>query len=787
MLDEDEQYDIASHADPEKYAYRSRPITDDESTSPSSTSSSRASSYGSHDQMIRPSPQYPISSRCRSYHNSSYLYQIPNRIVRWLCIALMSIIILFILSLVRLGMNSSRQLEAYSKDRPPSLAPWQSFEFLERYYGGIRTLSPREQSVPEYPRDNVTVMSRPVPAEPVTRSLPESKEVDPCQEHKTAEYERNFGVVNECFLDASDKISVPRVHAHSGIPRGFPETIVGSYDVLGLSNSTCYDRYGRLGPYGYGYSTARGGIGVGLDGEREGAENVWGQSGQADYSKIRWADAQARCLQKNRHRFRQTEPTRDIGDSTEQGPQNLAGHIGSNSAKTPESGNTKVSRTAIVIRTWSDFNYNQEVTLFLRAMISELVLASGGEYTVHFLVHVKDDNLPIWADPATYDKVLKNALPEEFRGMGQLWSERQMGLIYGGLAETFYQLLPVHGVYRSIWMPLQRFAQNHPEYDYFWNVEMDVRYTGHWYEFLNTVQKWAKEQPRKGLWERNDRFYIPSVHGTWNDFKHMVRVQSEMLPTENPSKWANVGPDGVTETEMRDQKPIWGAHAPPETSRFPDDPIPPTTYEKDQYAWGVGEEADFISFNPMFDPARTDWKLAQDVTGYNTSAASSFPPRRASIITTARLSRRLLEAMHAETALQRRTMFSEMWPASVALHHGLKAVYAPHPVFVDRAWPMQYFAKTVNNGRNGASGGARGSVFGTAYEHNLKGLSWYFNSGFAPNLWRRWLGYRVDGRGGEVEEVAGEGRMCLPGILLHPVKDMHVPVEGTRIEGEEGT
>lgn len=515
---------------------------------------------------------------------------------------------------------------------------------------------------------------------------------------------------------------------------------------------------------------------------------MWNRFGQVDYSRVRWADAQNRCLKRNRHRFRQTErPTTDMGDSADQEPGNFPEDISNNSTtKTSQSADTKVSRTAIVIRTWSDFSYNQEVTLFLRSMISELVLRSGGEYTVHFLVHVKDDNLPIWADPATHERVLKDALPVEFRGMGQLWSERQMGLIYGGLAETFYQLLPVHGVYRSIYMPLQRFAQNHPEYDHFWNVEMDVRYTGHWYEFLDSVQKWAKEQPRKGLWERNERFYIPSVHGTWDDFKHMVRVQTEMTTSQNPSKWANVGPDGLTETDSQGEKPIWGAFGPPETSPFPGDPVPPTTYEKDRYTWGMGEEADFISFNPMFDPARTDWRLAQDVTGYNTSAASSFPPRRASIITTARLSRRLLEVMHTETALERRTMFSEMWPASAALHHGLKAVYVPHPVFVDRAWPMQYFAKTVNNGKNGASGGARGSVFGTAYEHNLKGLSWYFNSGFAPNLWRRWLGYRVDGRGGEVEEMAEEGRMCLPGILLHPVKDMHVVVEGTRIKGEEG-
>jgi len=50
------------------------------------------------------------------------------------------------------------------------------------------------------------------------------------------------------------------------------------------------------------------------------------------------------------------------------------------------------------------------------------------------------------------------------------------------------------------------------------------------------------------------------------------------------------------------------------------------------------------------------------------------------------------------------------------------------------------------------------------------------------------LGYKVDNDGGEQEEVAGEGRMCLPGVLLHPVKGVGMVVEGgERVEeGEEG-
>jgi hypothetical protein len=229
------------------------------------------------------------------------------------------------------------------------------------------------------------------------------------------------------------------------------------------------------------------------------------------------------------------------------------------------------------------------------------------------------------------------------------------------------------------------------------------------------------------------------------------------------------------EITRKPEKPIWG----PEVPRLNDldnstDIYPPHTMAQDKYEWGVNEEADLITFNPIFDPQGTTWLLSEDVTGYNTTAG--LPPRRTSVINFTRLSRRLLLRMHADMAFSKHSMFSEMWPSSVALHHGLKAVYVPHPVFVDRRWPTDYLAATFNGGRNGQSGGSRASVFGDR-EHNFRGTTWYYNSGFAPNLWKRWLGYKVDNDGGEAEEVDGEGRMCLPAMLLHPVKHVDLVYE----------
>jgi hypothetical protein len=756
-IGDDEKYDLQ---DVEKEDFR-RDSTESAYSYPPSNSS-RDVSYGSRDSML-PKPSF------RKYNKSTYLYRIPNRTVRWLCFALMSTIIIFILSLVRMSLNSAQNLEEMRKDAPPPPPVWESFPFLKRYYGGLRTLTPRAQNIREYPTDNITFGQKIVNARDIQESQPYNI---------YSEYKKEFPEAVECFLDVEDTIAIPNIHSYNGVPQGMPEAVMGSHQVLGTTDSFCFDRYGRLGPYGFGYSKKKGGIGAGIEGEREGAETVWEGRLPIDFSKIKWHDVQKRCFEKNKNRFNTKKPItaeayRDMPAKRDE--------IKTDNTTSPIS--NKTSRTAVVIRTVWDYNYRPETKVYLRGLISELALLTGGEYTVHFLIHVKNDNEPIWADQDTYDRVLKNSLPEEFQGMGTLWSERQMNLIYGGLPDSNYRNLPVHGVYRSAHFPLQYFAHQHPEYDYFWNWEMDARYTGHWYSLFDNARKFAREQPRKGLWERNDRFYVPEVHGTWDDFKQMVRVQSEMPAQPNTNKWANIGPDGSFQTPPEIDKPIWGPLPPAQDFvPFASDPEPPTTYEKDVYTWGVGEEADLITFNPLFDPDRTDWLLRDDVTAYNTTLG--MPPRRTAVVTASRLSRRLLNTMHNETVFHQHTMFSEMWPATAALHHGLKAVYAPHPVYIDRMWPLKYLAQIMNNGKNGAVGGARKGVFGDDMQHSLLGVTWHYNTGFAPNLWRRWLGYKIDGGGGEEEELQLEGRMCLPPMLLHPVKDVQLVIEG-RKEGEE--
>lgn len=728
-------------------------------------------------------------------------YRVPQRIMRWLCFALFASLVLFILTLFRFTISSSVsqvnvELPKVKPNKPPL---WESFPFLKRYEGGLTSLVKRSENVPEYPGDNADGLALPeeVSAQEDNNRLKArdlkptmaSSVFDPYPDYNSMEYIQKYGEKRECFLDQDNSIRVPAVQSYPGVPKGFPDPAIGSNTMLGIRDDMCFDRFGRLGPYGLGYGVKKGGSGAGLEGHRDGAERIWEDVPPVDFRQVDWAGAQQRCLAANRHRFNLTEPRLNRFVSMPVGvPKVEIPSIEDNRETEAKIGSERLPRTAIVIRTWHDFKYTPEDIIYLRSVITELALMSGGEYTVHFLIHVKNNDLQIWADDETYEKVLNEALPEEFRGMGTLWTEAQMSLMYSGLEETFTRGLPVHGVYRSTYMPMQYFAYQHPEYDFFWNWEMDVRYTGHWYHLFDKVGDWAKQQPRKGLWERNARFYVPSVHGSWEDFRQMVRVQTE-IGTNNPNNmWSmyKAGSDGGEKNShglhQQGDKAVWGPERPDEPDIFEveGEGIPPTTVEKDQYQWGVGEDADLIVFNPLYDPESTTWLLRDDVTGY--SHENGFPPRRTAIITASRLSRKLLTTMHRETSLRRHTMFSEMWPGTTALHHGFKAVYVPHAVYVDRRWPTRYLESVFNAGRNGASGGARTSVFGDR-EHNFRGTTWFYSAGFSPNLWRRWLGLRVDNDGGEQHELAGEGRMCLPPMLLHPVKDVQMVIdEGAHAE-----
>lgn len=618
---------------------------------------------------------------------------------------------------------------------------WQNYYRLDGYYNGVRMLVRPEEWVPEngYNLSIPAMVTEKERLEKEKASLPVEPPMDPVTydpyPFKTKEYQREYAAVEECFLDEEGRVPAPDIYAYPGVPQYLSKPFYGDYKVLGLREDVCFERFGRFAPYGYGYEEHAGGLGLGNKSERAGAEKVFARSGYVDYSKVDWGMAQRRCREKNTARFEEKQ----------------AG------------GKKRVERHAYVLRTWTGYEYTNAQILSLRAMINELSLKSGGQYDVHLLVHVKNISIPIWASPEVYQETLRANVPREFWNMTTLWSERQMEMYYPEpFPDNFANMAgsSIHGVYRSAHFALQWFSQQHQEYDFFWNWEMDIRYTGHYWEFNDRIGEWGKSQPRKGLWERGRRFYIPERHGDWANFTQFVETETREVDI------------AANDLQRSGPVPIWGPYQDfPNTGMLPPPPetIPKTSYDEDAYEWGVGENADLLVFNPLFDPSLTNWVFSWDITGYNRTLP--VPPRRAAIITVARLSKRLLNIMHEETWRMKHTMFPEMWPPAVCMHHGLKAVYVPHPVFFDRDWELGHMDQVFNYPTE-----IWDSPFGWG-EHNLLGSSFYYNSGFSGALWRRWLGQKENGEGGAEQEKEGSGRMCLRPVLHHPIKHEKGPVE----------
>jgi hypothetical protein len=649
---------------------------------------------------------------------------------------------------------------------------------LNGFYEGIGRLVPLEQFVPENPEVNCireetdfsSDLSICPSAKPTTSISTSNPQPNPTPYNPYPNYWPRIDAsvsltVQQCFLDADNRITAPSIYAFSGLPQHGTEPLFGSYDVLGIRKDVCFDRYGRYGPYGLGYTMDQGGSGLGLHGDRNWTEAIWMNSGQIDWRRIDLGDAQKQCYARNKGRFGQAglHNSHERIDSLADGPSEGLRH---SPEAYPDFNNTYgiIPRTAVILRAWGNLDYTPALKLHIRALVNELSLNSGAEYDVHLLVEIKDIHKPIWTSQHAYEETLNATVPAEFRSMATLWSEKLMELIYPGpFQPQFAYHGPIHWVTRSMHFALQWFAVLHPEYEYFWNWEVDLKYVGHYYEFFDRISKWAKQQPRQYVWERSARFYIPSVHGNWDSF---VRdTESKSSNTTRPPIWGPVDVIGINAT-LLDESLITA----------------PANNPLNQQTWGHDEEADYISFNPLFDPNNTLWIYRNDVSGYNTSLP--IPPRRASIVTASRLSRRLLMSMHKETYIERHSMASEMWPASICLHRGLKAVFVPHPVYFDRAWPAKYLDQIFNGGEGGTTGGYADSVFGEGpqgHEHSFQGCSYYFNSGFAGMLWRRWMGYKENGEGGGKEELGGNqwkgGRMCLRSMLLHPVKRQVGPVE----------
>jgi hypothetical protein len=588
----------------------------------------------------------------------------------------------------------------------------------------------------------------------------------PYPDYQTEEYSSLFhgkfapcigargALLNESAADA--------LRVYDSMPNRFPEPLIGSNEAMGLHTGLCLDREQRFGPYGIN-SASDSGFG--------------GQSGdEVEWESVKWGELQDKCVAKNGQRFAPRKRRTGIVMPDIRHAKSLAAASSEEPASSADPTNTRGQervyhpRTALLLRTWEGYDYSKNDIMTIRAMVTELSLQTGGEYEVFLLVNVKDRSQPIFSNTSAYRKTLERIVPKELREIAILWSEE--------ICEKLYPDVGDWQVYWQQFMPVQWFSEMHPHFDYVWNWEMDVRYTGNHYHLLSQVAYFAEQQPRKYLWERNARYYIPTVHGS--SYKHFSNLSNEII-----AEAARVGT----------VRPVWGPQ-PYSSTQIPLGPEPPSPIGEDNFEWGVGEEADIITLLPIWDPVKTRWTMRNKVWNYVPGVRPQFSnahptddefqhpgldkvPRRGYINTVIRLSMRLIAAMHAEQ-LEGRSMQAEMWPTSVAIQHGFKAVYAPQPIWTSRRWPGRYADAVFNadGGKSGRWGQEVDSIYNQDRETNFKPWSWYYHAEFPKVLYRRWMGWKAEdemGRlGGQQWEEEGqygpEGKICLPPMLLHPIK-----------------
>lgn len=525
-----------------------------------------------------------------------------------------------------------------------------------------------------------------------------------------------------------------------------PEPMFGSFAESGLDSTHCFDRSGRLGLYGFDTVRDRALL------RNSGVPDV-------DWSNVDWGQLQAQCAEANKARFSrspgqnlflaypETEKSLSLKRNTVHNWRRTKRSLFSQPEKYKD-------RTAVLLRAWQGMEYTPELLQSVRSMISELSLHTGGDYSVYLMVEVKDKDRPIVTDGSeAYQKALDDIVPREFHNMTILFNQDLLKAWYPKIDQGGGQSLHMN-------QPLQLFSIMNSDFVFVWQFELDVRYTGNWYNLLENAESWARKQPRKLQFERAAKFYIPSYHGSYANFSDSIEAAN---------------PDGG----------VWG---PVRSGAVPKPlgPRPPkATAAQDDYAWGVGEEADVISVSPIIDLNHTELFKKNTISGF---PEGQDPPRRSLMVTpVVRLSSHLLQIMHDIQRDQGMDIRSEMFAHTMALLHGLKVAHFPIPQYLD------------HQGEVGGPGeadrlfnmvGPNGTFTDFAAQDMIKmrarSTFWWrleFDQ-YPQTLYRRWYG--LEGKAPAVQEIdpnshkdtpypypAGldkVGRLCLPGMLLHPVK-----------------
>lgn len=400
-------------------------------------------------------------------------------------------------------------------------------------------------------------------------------------------------------------------------------------------------------------------------------------------------------------------------------------------------------RTAIVIRAYDGYDYKAQDLHHIRSLIAEASLKSGGEFSVILLVHIRDaSKFHIWDSREEYNRALEAAqVPKEFHSITVLWSNPLLESWYPGTLEhdTFYQ----------VFQPMQLLALHYPEFDHYWQFEMDMRFSGDAGDFLKAMDDFSRREPRKQSHERSTFLYDPSEFEDYDDFQAAVDA-------------ANGG-----------DSHYWGPAKIREVS--PIGPKPPTSAAADNFRWGVGEDADVVVTSICADArASKSWVFSGWVYGFR--GGSDGPPRFFCPPAIQRASRTLLLSIH-NLQLRGLRIASEATLPSFALWLGLKISYPPLPWYLDTI-PTQedhdgWFLGGPQASRNGwGKSDPQWGVHSLPNEPRVASTFWWSGgwSGDSPKrIFQAWLDNESSGALPK-PLVKHDGRVYMPNMMMHPVK-----------------
>lgn len=298
---------------------------------------------------------------------------------------------------------------------------------------------------------------------------------------------------------------------------------------------------------------------------------------------------------------------------------------------------------------------------------------------------------------------------------------------------------------------MQLLALHYPEFDHFWQLELDMRFTGHAGRYLTALSTTARAEPRKQALERSLYLQMPS-HPTSTSFLSTINT------TAHGSSF------------------VWGPLRIPELP--PIGPVPPTpSPHSDPFAWGVGEEADVIVTSFCANAtAATTWVFRDWIGGLRAGVAT---PRFFCPPAITRTSRALMLVAHEAQVRRAVRVPSEATPVSFALWHGLKMSFPQGPVFYRRERDAEYEAGWWRGGPE--AGRKDGGVGPEVDEHpSGDGLSFWWGGDWPRKVFDAWQGEEEKGEEWPWVVRREGGRVWAPNMMVHPMKRREGEPRGSR-------